>query len=220
MHPQLRNPAIFSKEFRELNPLPDSCALRGDSYMKWEYRCYTGSLRWARHTFLRQAAAQTLQTRMVSEALDTNSVVCAWTLSRQYAYEGLTQLVFDLIYDCSPLTFGVDVQQISHRLYMGSSPNTTFSRSTNTCPRTLPIYILNEHPLKLRAYVDITGLVPVASTFLVTNSNFCRSSTMEKRLHRYTHTSNAKMVEILSLRGHKDPNVRNLCCTIIESFPV
>lgn len=155
------------------------------------------------------------------KGLDAHPVICAWTLTIQDVNGRPTNLFFDLTDDESPLTIGLDVQQYSQRSYVKPNSSITFMRPNDRHPRTLPVYIRGDDPLRLRAHVDIVGLMPTSLSFLVTNpSGPQRASTLAKRLHRYTHAPYKEMVEILSRGGHKNAKVKHLCREIIESCPV
>lgn len=135
-----------------------------------------------------------------NEALNSRPIMCAWTLTVQDLNGRPTDLIFDLTDDQAPLIMGLDLQQFSKRSFIDYRPTMEIKRPNDSSPRSPPIYVRNEDPLNLRAYVDIIGLMPSSvGTLLTTDrSVFPRATTLAKRILRYSHAPHKEMVEISS----------------------
>lgn len=110
------------------------------------------------------------------------------------------------------------MQRYSKRSFTANSPTITLSRPSDDRPRSLPIYIRSIDPIHLRAHADITGLMPTTETLLVTHHTANRrTSTLAKRIHRYSHAPYSEMIEILTRGGRNEPGIQALCKDLVDA---
>lgn len=155
------------------------------------------------------------------DAVQARPILYTWTLSIQDLHNRTIHLSFDLCDDYSPLIIGLDVQRYSKRSFLSRNQTITIQRPENKFPKCLPIYLHSEDPLRLRAHVVIIGLKPYSCTLLVSNrAPSLRTSTLAKRLHRYTHAGTKDMVEMLRHTDCPRSELIVLCKRIVQACPV
>lgn len=77
-----------------------------------------------------------------------------------------TQSTVDLADDVSLLAVGWDYNNTRDFTSISSTPVITFKRPSNRDQRTMPIYIGGNGPFKIKAYLDVVGLMPTVFSLL------------------------------------------------------